>query len=117
MFGFKIISEKEYLRMMELVERHTSSHNATSKQIDNLKSDLESLRSQLNEKIGKIKKLEESNEKLREFKRDTLDALGKIDFDGFRLSISNTKCEKCKKEQNDCKKYVFGKLTFCLERK
>ena len=112
MFGFKIISEKEYLRMLELVERHTSSHNATSKQIDNLKSDLESLRSQLNEKIAKIKKLEKTNEKLREFKRDTLEALSDIDLEGFRLSINKTKCENCKEEQEDCKK-----LSFCLKRK
>jgi len=121
MFGIKIISEKAYDKMVQLVERHTRSHNATEDQIDQLKADCESLREQLNEKMKEVNKLREQNnnlqreaKSLREFKRDTLEAMGHIDLAGFQLQCCTKKCKHCENEQHDCKKYEFGKHQYCV---
>ena len=114
MFGFKIISEKEYAKMCELVERHTKSSNATREQTERLIADCKSLRQQLNGKMAECKNLEAANEKLRQFKRDTLEALVNIDLGSFRLKVSNTKCNTCDNEPSDCHKYTFGSHSFCV---
>ena len=121
MFGIKIISEKAYDKMVQLVERHTRSHKVTEDQIDQLKADCESLREQLNEKMKEVNKLREQNnnlqreaKSLREFKRDTLEAMGQIDLAGFQLSVCTKKCKHCENEGTDCKKYEFGKHQYCV---
>jgi chromosome segregation ATPase len=121
MFGIKIIKESEYWRMMELVERHTKSHNATDAQIEKLKRDCESLRQQLNDKISELVKCQDQNsnylrevKSLREFRRDTLEAMGQIDLAGFQLSYCTKKCKHCDNEGHDCKKYQFGNHQYCV---
>ena len=121
MFGIKIISEKAYDKMVQLVERHTRSHKVTEDQIDQLKADCESLRKQLSDKMQEVNKLQEQNnnylrevKSLREFKRDTLEAMGQIDLAGFQLSYCTKKCKHCDNEGHDCKKYQFGNHQYCV---
>lgn len=113
MFGIKIISEKKYNQMNELVERHIKAHAKERNEYVRAKSDLESIRQRLNDEIDQRSRLSAECNRLRQFKRDTLEALADIDLGSFRLSLCRTKCDKCNHEHPDCKKYTFGKLTFC----
>lgn len=117
MFGIKIISKKEFEHMQKLVERHTSTSNETRMQIDRLKSDCASLRQQLNNQMAECRKLEDANDNLRQFRRDTLEALANIDLGSFRLKVCVSKCDQCKHELTDCCKYTFGSHSFCVIQK
>ena len=117
MFGIKIISKKYFEHMQELVERHTSSSNETRMQLDRLKSDCDSLRQQLNDQRAECRKLKDANDSLRQFKRDTLEALANIDLGSFRLKVCKSKCDTCDHEPTDCKKYTFGSHSFCVIQK
>jgi len=125
MFGIKIISKSEYEFLLEEASKVTNNDNQV--EYKKLEADCKSLREQLNEKIKKVKELEEelsisgSDSKLksevrslREFKRDTLEAMGQIDLAGFRLSYCTKKCSKCANRERDCKKYQFGTHEYCV---
>jgi hypothetical protein len=71
-----------------------------------------------------VNKLQEQNnnylrevKSLREFKRDTLEAMGQIDLAGFQLSYCTKKCKHCEHKQKDCKKYEFGTHQYCVIHK
>lgn len=118
MFGIKIIKEREYNK------RISTLRDAVINEMDSrfkYQADCESLRKQLNDKMMEINELlsQRHNLKrkvydLREFKRDTLEALGQIDLAGLRLSICNIKCESCDHEQQECKKFTFGSHLYCV---
>ena len=127
MFGFKIIRESEYNDLKEVANRHYEAHKKERAEYEKTKKDCKSLREQLNEKIKENKKLEETIaisgsegklkaevRSLREFKRDTLEAMGQIDLAGFRLSYCTKKCSKCENEGLGCKKYQFGTHEYCV---
>lgn len=128
MFGIKIISEKKYVKIQELVERQIKSSNATRTKIENMKFDNECLLNKIRalekEKMNlrqkhmeceqTIRKLKMYNISLRAFKRDTLEALANIDLGSFRLQVCESKCDTCDQEPTDCKKYSFGSHTFCV---
>ena len=121
MFGFKIISEKEYARLLGRILELSGESSVKNEDVEKLKNDCESLRQQLNDKIKEVNKLREKNnnylhevKSLREFKRDTLDAMGHIDLAGFQLQYCTKKCKHCENEQHDCKKYEFGKHQYCV---
>jgi len=121
MFGIKIIKESEYNDLVQCALRHYESHKKECVAYERTKKDCASLREQLNEKMTEVNKLHDENKKyerevksLREFKRDTLEAMGQIDLSGFHLSICNKKCDHCDNEQHDCRKYTFGSHEYCV---
>ena len=121
MFGIKIISKSEYMELKQVATRHYEAHQKERAVYETTVKDCESLRKQLNEKIKEAAKLYDQNntlqrevKSLREFKRDTLEAMGQIDLSGFHLSICNKKCEHCDNEQHDCHKYTFGSHEYCV---
>ena len=127
MFGIKIISKSEYEFLLSEAAKVTSNNAVSIADYKKLKEDCKSLREQLNEKIKENKKLEETIaisgsegklkaevRSLREFKRDTLEAMGQIDLAGFRLSYCTKKCSKCENEGLGCKKYQFGTHEYCV---
>jgi predicted RNase H-like nuclease (RuvC/YqgF family) len=121
MFGIKIIKVSEYNNLIQCAQRHYEAHKKECEAYAKMKKDCESLREQLNEKMVEVNKLHEKNKNyerevksLREFKRDTLEAMGQIDLAGFHLSICNKKCDHCDNEQHDCRKYEFGKHQYCV---
>ena len=114
MFGIKIIFEKEYKKLTDNNNSWGREHQELGKQIERLRSDNDSLRQQLNDQMKECRKLQQANEKLREFKRDTLEALANIDLGSFRLKVCVSKCDHCKHEPTDCRKYTFGSHTFCV---
>lgn len=109
MFGFKIIKKREYdilLRAEKEADEMVQHVVADKKKVEN---DCASLRQQLNDKMKEVKKL-------TQFKKDTMEAMANIDLAGFHLTISSNKCTGCDHESPDCRKYEFGKHTFCLCR-
>jgi len=127
MFGIKIISKSEYEFLLNEAAKVPVDKVVSVNEYEKLEKDCESLREQLNEKIKEIKKLEEamaisgSDSKLkaevrslREFKRDTLEALGQIDIAGFHIAYCTKKCKHCEHAQSDCKKYQFGTHEYCV---
>lgn len=127
MFGIKIISKSEYEFLLSEAAKVTSNNAVSIADYEKLKEDCKSLREQLNEKIKENKKLEETIaisgsegklkaevRSLREFKRDTLEALGQIDIAGFHLAYCTKKCKHCEHAQSDCKKYQFGTHEYCV---
>lgn len=114
MFGIKIISEKEYKKLTDYNNSWGREHQESGKQIERLRSDCDSLRQQLNDQMAECRKLKDANDSLREFKRDTLEALANIDMGSFRLKVCVSKCETCDNEPSDCHKYIFGSHTFCV---
>ena len=121
MFGFKIISEKEYARLLGRILELSGESSVKNEDVEKLKNDCESLRQQLNDKIKEVNKLREQNnnylrevKSLREFRRDTLEAMGQIDLAGFQLSYCTKKCSKCANRERDCKKYQFGTHEYCV---
>ena len=127
MFGIKIISKSEYEFLLSEAAKVTSNNAVSIADYEKLKEDCKSLREQLNEKIKENKKLEETIaisgsegklkaevRSLREFKRDTLEALGQIDIAGFHLAYCTKKCKHCEHAQSDCKKYQFGAHEYCV---
>ena len=114
MFGIKIISEKEYNELKANAKAFLLYHPGTVDQVESLSKDINSLRQQLNNQMAECCKLEDANDNLRQFKRDTLEALANIDLGSFRLKVCVSKCDKCDKEPTDCKKYTFGDHTFCV---
>lgn len=123
MFGIKIISSSRYNDLLEIASQ-AKSNEPTETELDTLvklESDCESLRQQNGELREKYNKLIEENNSLKrevksliQFKRDTLEAMGKIDIAGFRLSVCKHKCKHCKHEQSECCKYTFGNHEFCI---
>lgn len=121
MFGIKIISEREYNELKARIEHQKKSVELTQNLYLKEKGDCESLREQLNDKMQEVNKLQERNGKLqrenkslREFRRDTLEAMGQIDLAGFQLSYCTKKCDRCDNEQHDCQKYEFGSHHYCV---
>ena len=121
MFGIKIIKESEYNDLKEVANRHYEAHKKEQKVYKQAQKDCESLRHQLNDKMKENNKLHDQNnnylrevKSLREFKRDTLEAMGQIDLAGFRLSYCTKKCKHCENEQQDCRKYQFGNHQYCV---
>ena len=121
MFGIKIISKSEYEKFQQLDRCWSKEEKVYKKNILDLSKDCESLRKQLSEKIKAAAKLFDQNEtlqrevkSLREFRRDTLEAIGQIDLAGFRLSYCTKKCSKCENEGLGCKKYQFGTHEYCV---
>ena len=114
MFGIKIISKKEYNELMVLDNRWGRIHIEDGKRIERLSNDCDSLRQQLNDQMAECRKLKDANDSLREFKRDTLEALANIDLGSYRLKVCESKCDTCDNETTDCHKYIFGSHTFCV---
>ena len=114
MFGLKIISEREYKRLIDFDNSCGKAHIEDGKEIERLSKDCNSLRQQLNAQMTQCRKLEQANDNLRQFKRDTLEALANLDLGSFRLSVCKSKCTKCESELPDCKKYTFGCHDFCI---
>lgn len=123
MFGIKIISSSRYNDLLEIASQ-AKSDTPSETELDTLiklESDCESLRQQNGELREKYNKMIEENNSLKrevksliQFKRDTLEAMGKIDIAGFRLSVCKHKCKHCKHEQPECCKYTFGNHEFCI---
>ena len=114
MFGIKIIKEYDYQKMYRRVAQAESALEEVCKKNERLKSDCDSLRQQLNDEMAKCRKLKQSNDALRQFKRDTLEAMASINFGSFRVEVCKSKCDTCDNEPSDCRKYTFGKHAFCL---
>ena len=114
MFGIKIISEREYTSLKNFKETHRVQIINALSQRDQYENDCDSLRQQLNDQMAECRKLKDANDKLREFKRDTLEALANIDLGSFRLKVCGSKCDTCDNEPTDCHKYIFGSHTFCV---
>ena len=109
MFGIKIISEKEYKRLID-----SDNSWGDGIRMERLRNYCVSLRQQLNDQMNECRKLKDANDNLREFKRDTLEALSNIDLGSFRLKVCVSKCDTCDNEPSDCHKYIFGSHTFCV---
>lgn len=109
MFGIKIISDREYRRMEGEIRTLYSSIEPLRMENKKLGKDLESLRDQLNDSIKEV-------QKLRQFKRDTLEALSDIDLGDVRIKLCSQKCDKCGEESKDCSKYEYGEHAFCVFR-
>ena len=114
MFGIKIISERKFFQMKNLIERHDKAQSEKDREIERINKDLESLRQQLNDKMKECRKLQQVNEELRKFKYDTLKVLDNIDLGSFRLKVCVSKCDTCEHEPSSCRKYSFGSHTFCV---
>ena len=114
MFGIKIISKKEYNKLVDYDNIWGRIHIEDGKIIERLSNDCVSLRQQLNDQMAECRKLKDANDSLRRFKRDTLEALANIDLCSFRLKVCVSKCDHCKHEPTDCRKYIFGSHTFCV---
>jgi len=122
MFGIiKILWKSEYLEMKKIYDTYQEYSCEKEAEIKKLESDCASLREQNGNLRMEVNKLQEQNKNylrevksLREFKRDTLEAMGQIDLAGFQLSYCTKKCEHCKREQRDCKKYKFGNHEYCV---
>jgi len=114
MFGIKIISKKEYNELKANAKAFLLYHPGTVEQVVSLSKDMRSLRQQLNDQMAECRKLKDANDYLRQFKRDTLEALANIDLGSFRLQVCKSKCDTCDQEHTDCKKYSFGSLSFCV---
>jgi len=129
MFGIKIIRESEYNDLKE-VSRNYEAHKKEREIYEQTKKDCKSLREQNSELRKKIQEYEEvinmpgseaklkaEVKSLRDFKRDTLEAMGQIDLAGFRLQYCTKKCKHCENVQSDCKKYQFGSHEYCVIKK
>ena len=121
MFGIiKILWKSEYLEMKRIHDTYRGYSREKETEIKKLESDCASLREQNGNLRMEVNKLKEQNDylrevkSLREFKRDTLEAMGQIDIAGFRLSCCTKKCKHCEHEQKDCKKYKFGTHQYCV---
>lgn len=114
MFGIKIISEREYDELKRTEAKAEEKVNFTIEKLAERNKDCDSLRQQLNDQMNECRKLKDANDSLRQFKRDTLAALANIDMGSFRLKVCVSKCEHCKHEPTDCRKYIFGSHTFCV---
>lgn len=117
MFGIKIISEKEYVKMQELVESNNVTRNQLSimrNERDFIDNQLKNLQYEYDHLKDRFKKLESEANHLRAFKRDTLEALANIDLGSFRIQVCESKCDTCDKEPTDCHKYTFGSHSFCV---
>ena len=121
MFGFRIIKELDYKRFLKLEKERDEMENELREEIYQLSKDNGSLRETNGNLRMEVNKLQEQNNKylrevksLREFRRDTLEAMGQIDLAGFRLSYCTKKCKNCEHEQKDCKKYEFGTHQYCV---
>lgn len=128
MFGIKIIKESEYNELILIKKEFERRIDVVVADLKKEKKDCESLREQngeLRKKLNKferelmknvdvVKNLQREVKSLREFKRDTLEAMGQIDLAGFRLSYCTKKCKNCEHEQKDCKKYEFGTHQYCV---
>lgn len=121
MFGIKIISEREYNDLTLTKKEFERRIEAVVCDVKKEKKDCEYLREQNGNLRMEVNKLQEQNNKylrevksLREFKRDTLEAMGQIDLAGFQLSYCTKKCKHCEHEQKDCKKYEFGTHQYCV---
>ena len=114
MFGIKIISEREYDELKRTEAKAEDKVNFTIEKLAKRNKDCDSLRQQLNDQMKECRKLQQANDSLRQFKRDTLEALANIDLGSFRLKVCVSKCDTCDNEPSDCHKYTFGSHTFCV---
>ena len=114
MFGLKIISKTEYNELIGEIEALMSERSHAVDDYEKVRDDNKSLRQQLNAQMTQCRKLEQANDDLRQFKRDTLEALANLDLGSFRLSVCKSKCTNCNNEQSDCRKYTFGCHDFCI---
>jgi small-conductance mechanosensitive channel len=114
MFGIKIISARKYAQLLDDLRKSDEDFALLQKNLSREKADCDSLRQQLNDQMKECRKLQQANEKLRQFKRDTLEALANIDLGSSRLKVCISKCDHCKHEPTDCRKYTFGSHTFCV---
>ena len=131
MFGIKIIRERDYNQMCSLLHDGVGLDENRVRKINSLEKDCESLRQQnsdlrkklnkfeadLMKSVDKVKNLQREAKSLREFKRDTLEAMGQLDLAGFQLSYCTKKCEKCKNEYTNCYKRKFGSHEYCVIQK
>jgi FtsZ-binding cell division protein ZapB len=121
MFGIKIINESEYRELIRIKEEYYERIQEVIDSRNTIERDCQSLRQQNSDLRIKNGKLREQNHgyvrevnSLRQFKRDTLEAFGHIDFAGFQLSYCTKKCKHCDNEQHDCRKYEFGTHQYCV---
>lgn len=124
MFGIKIIKEEEYNILINRCERLEKATEEMQNLYLKEKKDCKSLREQNSElRLEKTKHfnlitaLQNEAKSLRNFRRDTLKALGEIDIAGFQLSYCTKRCEHCKRENKGCKKYKFGSHEYCVIKK
>ena len=110
MLRFRVMPKSKYDSLVNDRKAAEEKVKLLQDKLERANRDIESLRKQLNERIYDVRRL-------KQFKTDTLSALGKIDFAGFCLSICNAKCDCCAEESDDCKKFQFGKHLFCLKKK
>ena len=97
MFGFKIIRERDYLRMVEKVVQSTVLKNELNEIATKNAKDCEELRSE----NGKLRK--------------EIDKLRSSAFDiDFEVCMNPTKCDKCKHEQKYCKKLTICTREVCI---
>lgn len=121
MFGFKIVKESEYNDLARIKKVAEDELNTTLEAYKKIDTDCDLLRQQngnLREENNKLREeitgLKREVKSLREFRRDTLEAMASIDLAGFRLSYCTKKCKNCNDEKRDCKKYEFGRHQYCV---
>lgn len=97
MFGIKIISEKEYNKLLSIPEKEKQEFEELRKKSESLKKDLQFLREQLNEAIMHQKK-------------GVLESLNNLHV----LKTESYPCDNCKGESDKCMKLIFANQTVCV---
>ena len=111
---FKIISRKKLNALKRELERATNQLNVATMKALRASADCEDLRQQFNEQLSANRRLKDDNAHLRQFKRDTIEALAAINLSAAHIEACKNKCADCDHEQPDCRKYAFGRRTFCI---
>ena len=98
MFGFKIIKEKEYNKLLSIKKDAFEEIRNVIVGRKKIESDCESLREQLNEKIKKLQ---------------SLGSLNNL----YVLKSQDYPCDKCGFESEKCMKLTFANQTICVVEK
>lgn len=102
MFGFKIITKKEYLELKTNAETHMAVREDFCKVIKALQEENYLVREQLNGKIKEVRDLEATPKYENTYK---------CLKDLYVLHDNNFPCDKCSIETGDCTKLTFADRT------
>lgn len=132
MFGFKIVKEAEYKKLLRRIENLEGYLNDAESNNKKLEKDIRHLREQVNKNIKERQvcrmALNESEARLDQSKKDFALELVKAKNDAERNAMSALKdmviihncdypCEKCQLKGGKCKKLTFHNQTICVSPK
>ena len=132
MFGFKIVKEAEYKKLLRRIENLEGYLNDAESSNEKLKKDNKHLRDRINHDIEVNKenanKLEELDSRINQIKKDFALELVKAKNDAERNAMSSLKdlviihncdypCDNCQLKGGKCKKLTFRNQTVCVSPK